>query len=404
MVRRRLKLMRVLHCSLLDTDCTPAWKGSEESFTVLVTQRLQDACIHSTDHDGNESLDPTITAVRSALECTDKLLGECRLAFPNGEDELLVHARIIVDLVFPRIASELGRLAWTRKQVHTLHLQPFMMLLNNLRENDRAVVDLYAKHGLDCIVAHGASHLSPSDKEEEVLPLLSLIVDIDELDTRFAEVLARDMIHRSKEVVRRSVIETTNRGYAESVIRELHTGASVSSVPEQLVSLLLGTYLHASTAWLQTGPRLLGMCQAIACALCMYERSVLETLRILRAGWSDVVQKQDATDDGDVEPNAAAQEATSSWDEEHSRPYLCALINDAGRFCDSDLRVSNDRECLIDQLFRVVFALPMEKVRFCGVVVVVGLRLSACVGRVGTSFCGAGDSRSDRRAASGYAC
>ena len=111
------------------------------------------------------------------------------------------------------------------------------------------------------------------------------------------------------------------------------------------------------------------MCQAIACALCMYERSVLGTLRILRAGWSDVVQKQDVTDDDDIESNAAAQEATSSWDEEYSRRYLCALINDAGRFCDSDLRVSNDRECLIDQLFRVVFALPMEKVRFCGVVV-----------------------------------
>ena len=351
--------MRVLHCSLLDTNCTPAWKSGETSFTELVTQRLQDAFRHSTGHEGNESLDPTITAVGSALDCIDKLLGECLLAFPNDEGELLVHARVIVDLVFPRIASELGRLAWTRKQVHKLHLQPFMRLLNFLRDTDRAVVDLYAKHGFDCKVAHAASHLSPSDEEEEVLPLLSLIVDIDELDTRFSEVIARDMVHRAKEIVKGSVLETANRGYAESVIREMHTGASVTSVPEQLVSLLLGTYLHATTEWLQTGPRLLGMCQAIACALCMYERSVLETLRILRDGWSGIVQ-QDAT--------GAAQDATSCWDEDHSRRFLCALINDAGRFHDSDLQVPNDKKCHIDELFGAVSALPMEKVRlpcFC---------------------------------------
>jgi hypothetical protein len=96
----------VLHCSLLDTNCIPAWKSGETSFTELVTQRLQDAFRHSTGHEGNESLDPTITAVGSALDCIDKLLGECLLAFPNDEGELLVHARVIVDLVFPRKAAQ----------------------------------------------------------------------------------------------------------------------------------------------------------------------------------------------------------------------------------------------------------------------------------------------------------
>ena len=113
----------------------------------------------------------------------------------------------------------------------------------------------------------------------------------------------------------------------QSSCNQMSSGAWVTDLPEELVKLFAGTYLQAAASHLRSVERLFLVVRGVCAALRVWEFAALEELHVIRAGKANA--ERAGTCDG------------GAWDDEKSRQWLCALVNDTARFCfDKDANPS----------------------------------------------------------------
>ena len=165
--------------------------------------------------------------------------------------------------------------------------------------------------------------------------MLSLVLELDEIDARFAERIVRETVGWASKLTAPARAAVRDKGHflpadehdRKSSCNQMSSGAWVTDLPEELVKLFAGTYLQAAASHLRSVERLFLVVRGVCAALRVWEFAALEELHVIRAG------KANAERAGTAEGGA--------WDDDNSRQWLCALVNDTARFCfDKDANPS----------------------------------------------------------------
>ena len=131
--------------------------------------------------------------------------------------------------------------------------------------------------------------------------------------------------------------------------RQLRSGAYVSDLPESFVQLFHGTYLQGATSHLHSVTRLAQVVRGVCTSLRVYEGAIRRMLVMLRSAWATARCPSAANGARFfIGAHRAHSSESAPWDDEQSRQWLCALINDLARLC---FEADAHNPSLIDILF-----------------------------------------------------